>query len=303
MLNQTDRTRRSLNTAVGGVLVVSAVMFMGWIEAGGVASRTAVEDDAGWIVDRMLERGGRYRNDQFRAAYRARLIQVDRRLDENGDVQRERTSEYDWFPVECTHFERRVAIEGRPLSAAERVREAEREREFREELRCGPDAGGTSGRNENAINVNEELFSRYTVELDGEETRHGRPTYRLRFQPRGSGLPVRRGIDRALNRSSGRLWIDGETFEPVRLEFELNARVRLWWGVLGAIYEARGVVEREQVFDDVWAQTRQEVYTDMRIFFSRRRQASIREWSDFSRVAEPRRLGEGVSGAASRPGD
>ena len=63
--------------------------------------------------------------------------------------------------------------------------------------------------------------------------------------------------------------------------------MRLWWGVLGAIYEARGVVEREPVFDDdVWAQTRQEIYTDMRIFFSRRRQASVREWRDFSRVTD-----------------
>lgn len=282
----TRRTRRLLHAAGGGVSVVSAVVFTGWIEAGGAAAQTAVGDDAGWIVDRMLERGERYGNDRFRAAYRARLIQVDRRLDETGDVRRERTSEYEVVPVECAHFDRRAAIEGRPLSAAERVREAEREKEFREELRCGPDAAGTSEGNENAINVNEELFSRYTVELDGEETRRGRPTYRLRFRPRAGGLPVRRGIDRALNRSSGRLWIDGETFEPVRLEFELNARVRLWWGVLGAIYEARGVVERERVFDDVWAQTRQEVYTDVRIFFSRRRQESVREWRDFSRVTD-----------------
>ena len=286
MLDPTERTRRLSYTVVGGVLVVSALVFMGWIEAGGVASRTAVQDDAGWIVDRMLERGERYGNDRFRAPYRARLIQVDRRLNETGEVQRERTSEYEMVPVECAHFERRVATEGRPLREAERVREAEREREFREELRCGPDAGGTSGRNENAINVNEELFSRYMVELDGEETRRGRPTYRLRFRPREGGLPVRRGIDRALNRSNGRLWIDRETFEPVRLEFELNARVRLWWGVLGAIYEARGVVEREPVFDDVWARTRQEIYTDMRIFFSRRRQASVREWRDFLRVTD-----------------
>ena len=286
MLDPTERTRRVSNAAIGAVSVISVLVFMGWIEAGGAASRTAVQDDAGWIVDRMLERGERYGNDRFRAPYRARLIQVERRLDETGGVRQESNSEYEMVPVECAHFERRVAVDGRPLSEAERVREAEREREFREELRCGPDADGTPGRNENAINVNEELFDRYTVELDGEETRRGRPTYRLRFRPRGGGLPVRRGIDRALNRSSGRLWIDGETFEPVRLEFELNARVRLWWGVLGAIYEARGVVEREQVFDDVWARTRQEIYTDMRIFFSRRRQASIREWRDFSRVTD-----------------
>ena len=203
MFDPTGRTRRLLHAAASGVSVVSAVVFTGWIDVGGAAGQPAVQEDGGWIVDRMLERGGRYRNDRFRAAYRARLIQVDRRLDETGDVRWERTSEYEVVPVECAHFDRRVAIDGRPLSEAERVREAEREREFREELRCGPDAGETSEGNENAINVNEELFSRYTVELDGEETRRGRPTYRLRFRPRGSGLPVRRGIDRALNRSSG----------------------------------------------------------------------------------------------------
>ena len=46
------------------------------------------------------------------------------------------------------------------------------------------------------------------------------------------------------------------------------------------------MVERERVFDDVWAQTRQELYTDVRIFFSRRRQESVREWRDFSRVTD-----------------
>ena len=92
MLDLPTVARRSLHAAVGGVSVVAAAVFVGWIEAGG-AGQSVVQEDAGWIVDRMLERGERYGNDRFRAAYRARLVQVDRRLDETGDVRRETTSE------------------------------------------------------------------------------------------------------------------------------------------------------------------------------------------------------------------
>ena len=55
---------------------------------------------------------------------------------------------------------------------------------------------------------------------------------------------MRRRIDRALNKASGQLWIDQETFEAARIELELIDKVRLWWGVVGSISHARGSLDR-----------------------------------------------------------
>ena len=55
---------------------------------------------------------------------------------------------------------------------------------------------------------------------------------------------MQRRIDYALNKARGQIWIDKETFEAARVEFELIDRVRLWWGIVGTIMRARGSVDR-----------------------------------------------------------
>lgn len=256
----------------------AVVLLEAWSSFGETAGSDA---DADPIIERMFERGERYNNDQFRGTYGASLTRVDRRVDGEGNVQEEQTVEYEVIPIEGGYFERQVSIDGRSLDDGERIEEGEREAEFREHMRRIREGVESPEENENTINVNEELFARYTVTLEGEEFLRGRRNYRLAFHPREGRLPVHRSIDRALNRSRGHLWIDLETYEPSRLEFKLNGKVRLWWGLLGTIHEVYGVVDREPVLNELWAKTRQEVYADVRVFFSRSRRIQIGQWRDF----------------------
>ena len=214
--------------------------------------------------------------------YRALLTSEAREFDGSGEVSEETRVEWESIPIDDARFSRRVAIDGRPLTEEEQVRESEREAAFRTRLRRLRAGEIEPEQNENAIVFDEELVSRYDLTLDGEEQLRNRPSYRIAFAPRDGDLPVRRGMDRALNRLRGRIWIDRETRELARVEFELSDRVRLWWGLVGTIHRVRGSFDRGPVLDGIWGFLQNEVYTDIRVLFSRSRQASIQRWRDYA---------------------
>ncbi len=275
---------------------VLVVLGLTWPGGGAPAARppAANDDDARALILKALERAAWYEENDFAARYRARMTKEVRRFDGNGDVRTRDVGDYEVAPIDGVPFERRLTIDGRPLNAEERGWEEEREAEFREELRRRREHDGEPEEDENAIVFNEELVARYAFTLEGEERFRNRPSYRIAFEPRPGRLPVRRRIDYALNKARGRVWIDRETHEPARVEFELTDRVRLWWGMLGSIQQARGSLDRGPVLGaasehqngggDVWARIQFESYSDVRVLFRRTRRAEFRQWRDFEFV-------------------
>ena len=214
--------------------------------------------------------------------YRALLTSEAREFDGSGEVAEETRVEWESIPIDGGRFSRRLAVDGRPLTEEERARESEREAAFRTRLRRLRAGEIEPEENETAIVFDEELLARYDLTLDGEERLRNRPSHRIAFAPRAGDLPVRRGMDRALNRLRGRLWIDREAREVARVEFELMDRVRLWWGLIGTIHHVRGSFDRGPVLDGAWGILQNEIYTDIRVLFSRSRQASIQRWRDYA---------------------
>ena len=210
--------------------------------------------------------------------YRVLMSSEDREFDADGAITEETVVEWERVPIDGAGFRRRLAMDGRPLTEEQRARETEREAAFQERLRRLRAGEIEPQRNENAIEFNAELVSRYDLTLDGEEALRGRTSYRIAFAPRDGDLPVRKPMDRALNKARGRIWVDRETHEVARIEFELIERVRLWWGLVGTIHHFRGSMDRGPVLDGIWANLQDENYGDIRLFFSRSRQASMRQW-------------------------
>lgn len=288
------RTRR--DTRRGLPAVLPALLFALLLGGSPVAQAPAgSDDDARALVLKALDRAVWYEEHDVAARFRARMTREVRRFDGNGDVRTRDVGDYEVAPVDGVPFERRLTIDGRPLNDEERVREDEREEEFREELRRRRERDDPE-EDDNAIAFDEELVARYVFVLEGEERFRNRPSYRIAFEPRPGRLPVRRRIDYALNKARGRIWIDRETHEPARVEFELLDRVRLWWGVLGSIQQARGSLDRGPVLDaagmqpdaggDVWGRIQFESYSDVRVVFRRTRRAEFRQWRDFEWLDE-----------------
>ena len=271
---------------------LTALAFL-WLGSGGPAAQAPAggDDDARALILKALERAVWYEEQKVAARFRARMTKEVRRFDGDGDVRTRDVGDYEVVPIDGVQFERRLTIDGRPLNRVERGWENEREAEFREELRRLREENDDPEEDENAIVFNEELVARYLFTAEGEERFRNRPSYRIAFEPRPGRLPVRRRIDYALNKARGRVWIDRETYEPARVEFELIDRVRLWWGMLGSIQQARGSLDRGPVLraagedqdggGDIWARIQLESYSDVRVIFRRTRRAEFRQWRDF----------------------
>ena len=271
-------------------IAIGIAVALVWPGGGGPAAQPPAGDDgARAIIVKALDRAVRNEERNVVARYRSMMTKEVRRFDGNGEVRTRDLGDYEVVPIDGAPFERRLTINGRPLSDEERGWEDEREAEFREELRRLRERDDELEEDEEAIAFNEELIARYTFTLEEEEAFRNRPSYRIAFEPRSGRLPVRRRIDYALNKARGRVWIDRETHEAARVEFELIDRVRLWWGVLGAISHARGSIDRGPVLGDIWARIQFESYSDARVVFSRTRRAEFRQWRDFAVVDEERR--------------
>ena len=117
------------------------------------------------------------------------------------------------------------------------------------------------------MGFNRELVERYRTRLIDEKLVRERPAYTVYFEPKRDALPVRRRMDYALNKSHGRIFVDKETFQVARVEFELIEPVKLWWGLLGKLYTMRGVIERGPLEDGAWVGRCFEFSMKMRIFF------------------------------------
>ncbi len=257
---------------------------------GGPAAQSAAGGDDGGaraLILRALERAAWYEEQNVAARYRARMTKEVRRFDRSGGVRTRDVGEYEVAPIDGVPFERRLTFGDRPLNAAERSREDQREAAFREELRrSAQESGSDDSEEDDDVVFNAELVARYVFTLEEEERFRNRPSYRIAFEPRPGRLPVRRRIDYALNKARGRVWIDRDTYEPARVEFELIDRVRLWWGMLGTIRHARGSLDRGPVLGGVWARIQFEIYSDVRVVFRHTRRAEFRRWRDFEFVEE-----------------
>ena len=230
------------------------------------------------IIFKALERATENEDHNFGSQYRSQMFKHVKRFDGQGNISEEDQGDYEVEPIDGVPFERRLTVGNRPLSDEEQRWEQERLTNFREELH---QLRTEAADDEEAIRFNQELAERYVFVLEQEELYRNRPTYRVSFHPRSDDLPVRRRIDYALNKASGTVWIDRETYEAARVEFELIDKVRLWWGMLGTINHARGSVDRRPALDDTWVRVQFETYSDTRAVFKRTRRSEFRQWQNF----------------------
>lgn len=250
-------------------------------------SDAADSENARTLVVKALKQAKWNEEQRFPSRFRSLMTRTMRRFDSDGEITEEDIGDYEVVPIDGAPYERRLTVNGRPLSQEEQEGELGREAEFREELRKQREFPKDQESDEdNRLVFNEELIERYEFILESTETFRGRRSYRISFRPRPGNLPVRRRIDYALNKAKGLIWLDCETLEAARIEFELIEKVRLWWGVFGNIANARGSLDRGPVLRNIWSQLQLETYTDIRVLLSRTRRAEIRRWHSYTLITD-----------------
>jgi hypothetical protein len=218
------------------------------------------------------------------------LYQLIENLDGDGHAKDRDEKRLLVFPIHGVHYARLVEIDGRQLTAQEQEHEARREEDFRRD--AGQNPGKQKPRDEDRL-VIEEIVEKYRFRMEGTEPIEGRPTIILAFEPRARDLPKKRRLDVLLNRIRGRVWIDESSHEARRIEFSVDEKIKLLWGIVGTFDNIEGRLERKPMEGtDLWAPSRFEVYLKGRTGFRSIHQNHVIEWRDYETVEE---------NAASRP--
>ena len=123
--------------------------------------------------------------------------------------------------------------------------------------------------------------ARYRVEII-----EGEPVWVLFFEPKPGKLPEKTRMDKALNRSNGRLYVSQHDHGIMRIEFEMREPIRFLWGFVATLKNAVGRLEFERTEPDVWLPRKFDLEIDLRVFFRNRRQQVVREWIERQPLAE-----------------
>ncbi len=97
-----------------------------------------------------------------------------------------------------------------------------------------------------------EVANRFSYEVVGEDTILGRPAYVVRFQARPE-LAAHGIEEKVIARITGKLWVDKEEFEVVRIDSGITKPLRFALGIVGVLHELRFSVERCRLENGQWA--------------------------------------------------
>ncbi|PYU31721.1 MAG: hypothetical protein DMG28_14500, partial [Acidobacteria bacterium] len=204
------------------------------------------------ILKKTIERAKWSEERKFEAKYtytqRGTLEELD--SSENVKKREERVSQV--FPIDGQPYARLILKDGKPLSDKEERVEQERERKFREGLAERRRKRAQGRREDTELELNEELVSKYQFDLTGRERVNGRPAFVLSFQPKSADLPVKRKLDRLLNKLSGKVWIDEQDYEISRADLHLAENVSAWGGMLASVRKFLFHLEQTKVDEAVW---------------------------------------------------
>lgn len=196
------------------------------------------------IMQRVIQRAKWEAEARLDSRYTYRQKRTIDKLDSDGKVTEHTTMLFDVVPVGDGTLYRMIEKNGRPLTADEQRKEAEKEAKFRESLKKARKPS------DNEVELNDELLNRYNFTYAGEEAVGGRAALVLNFAPRPGDLPEKRRMDRVLNRLRGTVWIDQATYALSKVDISLTEPVKFFVG-LGAVRAFRFTAEMSAV-DGQW---------------------------------------------------
>lgn len=258
------------------------------------AAVAAQPPDAADIVRRSVEQDRL----NFERANNYSYIQqtVQRRLGKDGRVWKTESRTFDVMVIDGELYEKLIAKDGKPLSVAEARKEQEKlDRELAR--RRGEDPHKRSRRlrdlekrRREGRQFAGEIPDAFEFRLVGEERLEGRPVWVLDAEPR-SGYVPRAKRAALLTRFRGRLWIDQQDYQWVRVEAETIAPVSFGWILARLAPGARLTFEQRRVHDEVWLPSRAWMRLGARLALLMKVRAEIEVcWRDYRKFQSDTRI-------------
>ena len=165
------------------------------------------------IITRALERARRYEETKPDLNLPFVVTRTSEKLSRSGETKSVEHQVFETVRVGEFTYERLIEQNGKPLTEKEARQERKRRKDFIRDVQERLAQGKSpQPENENQVRFTRDFVGRYRTKLVGEETVRGYSCWVVEFQPREGKLPVRRRMDEALNRSTGRIWISEKEY-------------------------------------------------------------------------------------------
>lgn len=229
-----------------------------------------------------------------------------REFDEKGRVRKSESRTYDVIVIDGVPYEKLIARNGRPLDPSEARREQEK-LDSELERRRKEDPASRSRRRREAEKRREEgrEFAReipeaFTFRLAGEEVLDGRSVWVIEAEPKPGYKGRARRAD-LLPKFRGRLWIDKEDYQWVRVEAETIAPVRFGWILAKLDPGAKMVFEQRRIHGEVWLPSHARMQLSARLALVKKLRGEVEVfWKDWRKFQTDSRITE-VSEAPADP--
>jgi hypothetical protein len=200
------------------------------------------------LVRRVADNAQASERKGLRGGYSFVRLNIAEELDDSGRVRERKEKKYLVEPVEGRSFSRLTHVDGKPLAGRDLKQEQEREAKWRSQaaVRKKP-----QNDNDKKRALDRDLAERYDYTIAGREIVNGRPTVILEFRPK-TNLQNRTIEDRVINNLSGKVWIDEQEFEWVRLDVQLQNRLSFFAGLAGSLQKFVLILERTRLEDGTW---------------------------------------------------
>jgi hypothetical protein len=241
--------------------------FLGcWLWFAAMATALAVEPpslDTEQILERFLERS-RGTPGRIAAQHHACVRKTTtEEIGSDGRVKESKTREFEVELVGAKQKLQLLRVDGRLPNDREAKRETTKEAEMKKKYGERQEKARSSGPDF----IDERIVQRYHFVTNGVETINGRKTYVLRFHAK-PGLEVKEMADRALNRLVGKIWIDAEEFELVKLDAHLDQPLSMLGGIVASVEKMEFEIERFRNSDGFWFNTHFGSFAEGRKLFS-----------------------------------
>ena len=273
--------RRALSGCLLLLFTVSLSSQSPQSEAGDTRVEGISPNTAEAILDRALERTTAQDESGAELAFEYALRSIVESINGDGEVTDTKTRAYHGYPLEGYRFDELIERDGQPLDEGDARDEAKRKTEFASEARAHAARGERYEPNEMAVRFDRQLMDRYKTSLLGTETIRDHTCWVLGFEPRSGRLPDDRRMDKALNRSTGRLWISQKDYGVARISFEMQRPFRYLWGLAATLRHAEGQFDFDRIQPNLWTPSTFNLEMDLRVFFKGIRRRIRQHWTAY----------------------
>lgn len=213
-----------------------------------------------------------------RGQYTLRRTSSEQQLNEHRQIEKDKRSVYEVFPVASHNHSRLIERNGKPIEGEERIKEEMKEAESRKKPPIKPVKSA-------------EIFSKARAALEffdfavaGREILNGRPALILTFMSKRKPPNSSHEAAFALRSLAGRLWVDEADWQVSAGEISLMGNVEMVLGMLIQATRFTAQFETQPLESGYWVPVHFRAEIDYRLLYKWNRIVIEEIWDQYKRV-------------------